>query len=70
VFKKKSIKNAAFTLLNEVLTALNYKSKAKDIFCDIEKTFDCINHDILPHKMELHGISGINKNLYTQHMKN
>jgi hypothetical protein len=52
------------------LIALNNKSKVKGIFCDIEKAFDCVNHDILLQKMELYGISGINKNLYSQYLKN
>jgi hypothetical protein len=61
--------NAAFTLLNEVLTALNRKVKVKGIFCDTEKAFDCVNHDILIHKMELYGVTGTNKNLYTEYLK-
>jgi hypothetical protein len=54
------IENAAFTLLNKVLTALNNKFKAKGFICDIENAFDCINDDILLQKIELYGISGIN----------
>jgi 2-phospho-L-lactate guanylyltransferase (CobY/MobA/RfbA family) len=44
--------NAIYALLNDVLTALNNKSKVKGIFCDTEKAFDCVNHDILLHKLE------------------
>jgi hypothetical protein len=32
---------------------LNNKLKVKGIFYDIEKAFDCVNHNILLHKMEI-----------------
>jgi hypothetical protein len=44
------------SLLNEVLTALNNKARVKGIFCDIEKAFDCVNHNVLLHKLEIYGI--------------
>jgi hypothetical protein len=48
--------NAVYSLLNKILTALNNKAKAKGIFCDIEKAFDCVNHNILLHKLEIYGL--------------
>jgi len=53
--------NATFTLTNETLTAMNNKSKAECIFCDIEKGFHCVNHNILLFKMEFYGIIGKEK---------
>jgi hypothetical protein len=50
--------NAIYALLNEVPTALNNKSKVKGIFCDIEKAFDCVNHYVLLHKLEIYGVTG------------
>jgi hypothetical protein len=55
--KNLSIDNAVYSLLNKILTALNNKSKAKGIFYDIEKAFDCVNHNILHHKLESYGIN-------------
>jgi hypothetical protein len=67
--KNLSMDDAVFALLNEALTALNNKSKVKGIFCDTEKAFDCVNHDFLLQKMEIYGITGPTKKLYTEYLK-
>ena len=33
--------------MNEVLNALNNKLRVGDIFRDLDKAFECVNHDIL-----------------------
>jgi hypothetical protein len=48
---------------------LNNKLKVKGIFYDIEKAFDFVNHNILLHKMEIYGITGIPKKLFTHYLK-
>jgi hypothetical protein len=52
-----------------ILTALNNKSKAKELFRDVEKALDCVSHNILSCKLEIYGITGVAKNLYSQHLK-
>jgi hypothetical protein len=37
--------NATYTLTNKILTAMNNKSKARGILCDVENTSDCVNHN-------------------------
>jgi hypothetical protein len=55
---KSSMKKASFTLLNDILQALNNKSNVGGIFCDLEKAFDCVNHDLLNKKLKFDGIVG------------
>jgi len=42
-----STEKASFKLLNEILLAFNNKLTVGGIFCDLEKAFDSVNHDIL-----------------------
>jgi hypothetical protein len=42
-----STEKASFKLINEILLAFNNKLTVGEIFCDLEKAPDSINHDIL-----------------------
>ena len=47
-----STEHAACTLINEILQAWNSKLQVAEIFSDLAKAFDCVNHDILIEKLK------------------
>jgi len=57
--EKSSTDMATYTILNTVLSSLDKKHLVGGIFCDLQKVFDCVNHNILLTKLEFYGISGI-----------
>jgi len=55
--EKLSTEMATYTLLNNVLSSLDRKKLVGGLFCDLQKAFDCFNHNILLAKMEFYGLS-------------
>jgi hypothetical protein len=55
---RSSNEQASFSLINDVLTALNNKLKIGGIFCNLQKAFDRVEHNILLNKLEFRGIEG------------
>jgi hypothetical protein len=49
---------------------MNNKLLVGGIFCDLEKAFDCVNHDNLLSKLKFYGISDKELTLYQSYLDN
>jgi len=47
---------------------MNKKLIVGEMFCDLEKAFDCVNHNILLPESELYGITGTDNVLYKSYL--
>ena len=66
--KKLSTDMAMYAFLNKVLSSLDKKYYVGGLFCDLQKAFDCVNHNILLNKMKFYGITGITYNLIRSYL--
>jgi hypothetical protein len=49
---------AIYKLTTEILSAMNNKLLVGGIFCDLEKAFDCVDHNTRLSKLKFNAISG------------
>jgi len=61
--------NATYTLTTGILNAMNNKLVG-GIFCNLEKAFNCVNHNILLSKLKFYGISDKDFQLYQSYLGN
>jgi len=60
-FRKGSmIQKTVFTQTDNILTTLNQQQLVRGIFCDLSKTFDCVNHETLLGKLFCYTMHGVN----------
>ena len=62
--------DAIYQLINKTQIALNDKIMVEGIFCDLEKAFDSINHDILLSKLNFYGVDGKTMSWFKSYLKN
>ena len=66
--EKLSTDTVTYAFLNTVLSSLVSKNYVGVLFCDLQKAFNCIIHDILLTKMKFYGITGIDHNLIRSYL--
>jgi phosphopentomutase len=53
-----STEKVSYKLIDKILKSMNNKHLVGGIFCNLQKAFDCVSHDILIKKLEFYGITG------------
>ena len=70
-FKEKSTTDTVTqALLNNIQLSLDKKRLVSEIFCDLQKAFDCVNHNILLKKIKYYGITGTAYKLMQSYLHN
>ena len=67
---KSSTGLASYKLINDILTSLNNKLLVGGIFCDLQKVFDCVDHDLLLAKMLWYGVLDKGHKLIKSYLEN
>jgi hypothetical protein len=62
--------NENYKLTNDILNAMNNKLLVGGIICDLEKVFDCVDHEILLSQLKFYGISNKDLQIYQSYLDN
>lgn len=61
--------SALFDLLSHAYEALDNREHVFGLFIDLSKAFDCINHEILLHKLNLIGVRGVANEWFASYLR-
>jgi len=68
--EKLSTETAMYAFLHKILLSLDKRHYTGGLFCDLQKAFDCVNHEILLDKMKFYGMTGIAYKLMRSYLTN
>jgi len=66
--EKSSTDMVTYALLNSIMSSLDKKHFVGGKFCDLQKAFDCVNHNILLTKLDFYAVSGIANQLMRSYL--
>ena len=67
---KHSTELAALELIDKIITKMDHNEIPLNIYLDLSKAFDTLDHNILLHKLSYYGIKGISLNLLKDYLTN
>ena len=68
-FQVNNSTHAILNLADDILTSFEKGQFILEVFIDLSKVFDTVNHSILLHKLELYGIKGKCLNWFKRYLK-
>ena len=68
--KNYSTELASLHLIDYLNFQIDHMKTPLNIYLDLSKTFDCLNHDILLAKLKFYGFEGIAQNLFFSYLSN
>ena len=68
--QKHSTEYAALELIDRIITQLDKDEIPINIYLDLSKAFDTIDHIILIDKLKYYGVHGTNLNLFSSYLEN